>query len=192
MGTDLIQIVPNAGGKSRQIGGAQRRGLPDHGATDGSVDNITLELHQEVVGGSAAVHPQLLQPDAGIPLHGVQDVAALVGDGFQRGPDNVLAVAAAGQPHDGAAGVHVPVGGAKPGKGRHNVDAAVILQPAGEVLAVRGLLDQVQFIPDPLDDRAADEYAALQGVAGTSVGAGGHGGHQPVLALEKVAAGVHQ
>ena len=116
----------------------------------------------------------------------------MVGDGFQRGPDNVLAVAAAGQPHDGAAGVHIPVGGAKPGKGRHNVDAAVILQPVGKVLAVRGLLDQVQFIPDPLNDRTADEYAALQGIAGATVGAGGHGGHQPVLALEKVAAGVHQ
>ena len=53
-------------------------------------------------------------------------------------------------------------------------------------------MDHAQAIAHPLDDRPADENAALQGIAGGAVGAGGHGGHQAVFALENIRPGVHQ
>ena len=85
------------------------------GRTTG-VHHVSLELHQEVVRHGAAIHLQGCQLDAGVLLHGIQHVAALVGDGFERRTDDVIAVGATGQADHGAASIRIPVGAPRPTK----------------------------------------------------------------------------
>ena len=96
--------------------GTQRRRFTHFRTLYAGAEDIGLELHQEVVGDRAAVHAQRLQAGVGVGLHGVQHVTGLEGDGFQRGADDVVAVGATGQAEDGAAGIRIPVRGARPVK----------------------------------------------------------------------------
>ena len=164
LGADILQVLPDAGGQARQIGRSQGGGLPNHGAADGAAHNVRLELHQEVVGGGAAVHPQLPELFAGVLLHSRQHVTGLVGDGFQGRPDDVVPSASAGQPQDGPPGVHVPVGSAQAGEGGDDVHAAAILDTGGEVFAIAAVGNKVHLVPEPLDYRPAHKDAALQAV----------------------------
>ena len=68
---------------------------------------------------------------AGVLLHRLDDVAALVADRLQRGPGQVRVGVEAGQPDDRAAGVGAPVRREQPGERRHEVDAAVVLDLRG-------------------------------------------------------------
>ena len=51
---------------------------PTTGALHRRVDDIRLRLHEIIVGACAAVHLQRRQTDAGIGLHGSQNVIGLV------------------------------------------------------------------------------------------------------------------
>src|SRR5437899_9649238 len=60
---DLFLVLPVADRQSREIRRPQRRGLGDFGPYYGNSEEVRLELHQEDVGGRAAIHAQLLQLD---------------------------------------------------------------------------------------------------------------------------------
>ena len=116
-GADLILRTPEAYGQTGKAGSAQRGGLANHGTDGAASQNVGLELHEEVVGAGAAVHAQGAEADAGILLHGADHIGHLIGNGFQRGADDMLSAGAAGQTHDGAAGIHIPVGSTQTGEG---------------------------------------------------------------------------
>ena len=71
---DLIPALPEANRQSCEIGGAQCGRLDNLGTDDGGADQVLLELHQEIVARSAAVHAQLGQPHARIRLHGIEQI----------------------------------------------------------------------------------------------------------------------
>ena len=107
VGADVFQACPVAHGQARQIRGAQGGGLDAAGAVHVRGDQVGLELHEEVVGGGAAVHLQIRDGDAGVPLHGPYDVIGLVGQALQGGADQMGAAEAPGDAHDSAPGIPV-------------------------------------------------------------------------------------
>ena len=158
---DLVPVLPHAGGKAGQIGSAQGRGLPDGRAQNVLVQDVGLELHQELVAGSTAVHLQGGDGHTGVLFHGGHKVGALVGDGLLRRPDDVVLGGAAGDAYNGTAGVHIPIGRTETGEGGHDVDAAVVRHLLGIVFGVAALLDHPQAIAHPLDDGTAHKDTAL-------------------------------
>ena len=101
----LVGVVPEAGGQAGGVGRAERGGLGDHRPADRHAEDVGLDLHAQVVGGDAAVDLEHVEVDAGVLLHRVDDVAALVADRLQRGPGQVGVGVEAGQADDRAAGV---------------------------------------------------------------------------------------
>ena len=116
----------------------------------------------------------------------------MVGDGFQRGAGNVGQRGATRQAGDGAAGIRIPVGRAKPRKGRHQHHAAAVGHALGQLLHLAAVLNGLQAIAQPLHDRAANEHAAFQGELGRGAGLRGAGGQQAVGRGLELGAGVHQ
>ena len=115
---DFRAIPPVADCQPGQVGRSQRRRLPHLWPYDRDAEEVGLELHQQIVGGSAAIHPQFGQRGAGIRFHRFEEVGRLEGDTLQGGPGNVPGSRAAGDAEQGASGIRVPVGGAQTGKGR--------------------------------------------------------------------------
>ena len=95
---DVLLACPVADGKTRQIrrahGGRLHAGRP----LDRRAGDIGLHLYQQVVGRSAAVDVQRGQLDAGVCLHGDENVVDLIGQGFHRRADDVILVDAAVMP----------------------------------------------------------------------------------------------
>lgn len=109
---------------------------PRSGALHRRVDNIRLRLHEIIVGACAAVHLQRCQTDAGIGLHGSQNVVGLVAQAVQGRADDVIFVDAPGQSHDDSPGVLIPMGCAQTGEGRDDVAAVGIGHLGRHVLRV--------------------------------------------------------
>ena len=63
---------------------------------------------------------------------------------------NVAPVDEAREPDDDAAGVAAPVGGVEAGEGRHEVDAAVVLDRACQLFDLGSSFDQPQIVAQPL------------------------------------------
>lgn len=139
-------------------------------ALDLGAEDVGLELHEEVVGHCATIHAQGLEAFAGVLLHGVEDVAGLVGDRLQRGADDVVHTHAAGQAEQRATGVGVPVRSTQAGEGRDQVHAVAVLDLAGEVFGVVGIVDDLQLVAQPLHGGAAVEHRAFQGVSHFAAG----------------------
>src|SRR5512143_2394926 len=52
---ELFGFAPETGGEPCEVGGAQGGGFDDLGPDDRGLEEIGLNLHEEVVGGSAAI-----------------------------------------------------------------------------------------------------------------------------------------
>ena len=104
----------------------------------------------------------------------------------------MVAPGAPRQPQDGAPGVHIPVRRAQPGERGHHIHARAVFHFICEILAVGALVDELQLVPQPLDDRPAHEHTALQRIGRLPVQADGHGGEQAVFALHRCVPCVHQ
>ena len=104
----------------------------------------------------------------------------------------MILVDTAGDAHDGATGVLIPVGRAQTGEGGNHIAAVGILDLAGIVLGVGSGLDDLQLIPQPLNGGTGYEYGAFQSVFHLAVEAPGDGGDQAVLREDGLFAGVHQ
>ena len=189
---DLVRGAPIAHGKARKVGRAKSRGLHAAGTLNGQVTDVGHGLHQVVVGARAAVHFESLHGDAGVGLHGVQDIVDLIAQAVQRGADDVVFVAATGQAHDGAAGVLIPVGRAEAGESGHDVAAVGVLDLLGHVLGVTGVFQQPQLVPQPLDRGTGHEDRTFQRIIHAVVAAARDGGDEAVLRDNRRFAGVHQ
>ena len=100
--------------------------------------------------------------------------------------------AAAGQSDDRAARVRIPERRRKPRKGRDQIDTGCILYTHRVAFAVRSVLEEPHFIPQPLNDRSADKDAALQSILGFAVLSDRNRRQQAVLGRYAVAARIHQ
>ena len=80
---DRGSIFPVPHRQSRQIGRTQRGGFRNFWPHHGDFQEIRLKLHEEIVIAGSSVHPQFLESNSRIGLHGVKDVGDLVGDPLQ-------------------------------------------------------------------------------------------------------------
>lgn len=75
---EFVDIVPVADGEPRQIGRAERRRFRDARARNLDAENVSLELHQQIVRASAAVDAQFRDAHARVRFHGLQHVHGLM------------------------------------------------------------------------------------------------------------------
>src|SRR5215216_6727229 len=95
--------------------------------------------------------------------------------------------------HDSAARIALPIGSEQAGESRDKVDAAVVLYSAGERLDIRSLLDHLQVIPQPLDQRARDGDRAFQAIDSRLVAdLVAEGSQQAILGGHGLGTGVEQ
>ena len=97
-----------------------------------------------------------------------------------------------GQADQRSAGVHIPVGGAQAREGGHQIDPAVVFDLSGVIFRVPALREKAKLVPQPLDDRAAHEDAAFQGVLHLAAQSDGDGGQKAVAADAGFRPGIHQ
>ena len=97
-----------------------------------------------------------------------------------------------GQTDHDPAGIHIPVGSAQPGKGRHKVQSAGIRHRGGEFVALGRVLNQPQLIAQPLDHTAGVKGGAFQRIGDLAVQSPGNAGEQVGARVYPLFAGVHQ
>ena len=151
-----------------------------------------MDLHENITDGRAAVHPQFRQGTGGIGIHHPHQIGGLIGDALQHRPGDMGLGAAPCQAYDGAPGVHIPIGRAQTGKGRHHHNAAAVRHALRQPVTLRSALDQPQLVPEPLDGAACVEHAALQGVDGFPRHLPAHTGHKAAAGPHRRIAHVHQ
>src|SRR5581483_2310672 len=169
VGLQFVGVGPESGGQARRVRGTERGRLRYDGSADRHAQDVGLQLHAQVVGGDAAVDLQHLQVHAGILLHGLADVAALVADRLQGCPGQVSVGVEPGQADDHAAGVASPVRREQPGERRNEIDPAVVGHLAGQRFGLGRTGDHAELVAQPLYRRSGDRDRALQGVAGLAV-----------------------
>ena len=175
-----------------QVCGAQRRGFRHRRANDRRAENVGLKLHEAVVGGGPAIHAKFRHRCAGIAPHRIQQVGDLIGNALERCAGEVACGGAAGESKDRAARVGVPMGRAQSHEGRDEKYAAIVRNGLGQRLDFFGSSNQTQSVAQPLDDCAADEDAALEGVLGHVSYFPGDGCDQPIRGWHGARAGVLQ
>ena len=97
----------------------------------GHAEQVGLETEQRVHDRCAPVDAEFGERLAGRRLHGVDDVACLECHGFHYGPGQLSPPDPAGQPHQGAAGVRVPIRAAQAGECRYQVGTAGVVDRGG-------------------------------------------------------------
>ena len=141
----------------------------------------------------AAVNLELLERHAGIGVHRVENFGALERGRLLNGAGDVTLVHVAGQAHDRAASIRTPVGSEQAGERRHEVDATVVLNGAGQLADIRGLDDHAQVVAQPLHERAGHGDRAFEGVDGRLVAdLVGNRGKQTIVGEDGLGAGVHE
>jgi hypothetical protein len=188
-----LQVGPVASGQSGGVRGSERDGLDGHRPHDGNVEDVSEELHEEVVGGHAAVYLERLQREPGVGVHRVHDFPGLPAGRLEDRAGQVTLGDIRGQAHDDAAGLVTPVRCEQAGKRRDDVAAAVVLDRTRERLYLRRRADQPQPVAEPLHERAGDGDRALQGVHGWLVAdLVADGGEQAVRRAGQLAAGIEE
>ena len=88
----LIGVLPKAGGEPGGIGGTQSRCFGYPRPNYGNPEDVSLELHEQIIVDHATVNFQGCQGDARVRIHCIQNLARLEGGCFQSGTSNVSAV----------------------------------------------------------------------------------------------------
>ena len=134
---DIVSAAPEACCEPCEVSGAHSRRFHAYRASHRCVDNIGLKLHQEIIHACAAVHLQRRQMNSRIQLHHVKHIAGLESQRFQRCPDNMIFVYAAGQPCYGAAGVRIPVRSSESGKSRNHIASIRVRDSCRKIFRIR-------------------------------------------------------
>ena len=129
----LLQVLPITDGKTRQVRGADCRGLHRLALQHGDIQQVGLELHDELVARGTTVDGQALNRKPHILLHGAQHVIALVGHGLAGRAHDGRAARGAGQAAHDTAGTRIPPGSAQARKGGDEVAALVVVDRSGEL-----------------------------------------------------------
>src|SRR5581483_7947693 len=128
---DLLRAVPETYGDTCEVGGTEGGGFGNLRTLDGHAQNVSLELHEQVIDDRAAIDAQSLKTDATVGCHGFEDLAGLVAHGLQRGAGDMAGGRAARQADDGATRIGVPVGRAEADEGGYEINATVIGNASG-------------------------------------------------------------
>ena len=104
----------------------------------------------------------------------------------------MILVDAAGDAHNRASGVLVPVGGAQSCKGGNHITAVGVLYLLGHILGIRRGIYNPHLVPQPLDGGAGNEDGTFQSIIYFAVQAPGNGGNQAVLGEYRLLTCVHQ
>ena len=105
---DVSLRVVEPAGEAGEISGPEGGGLEAHRQVHLALEDVALELHEEVVRARPAIDAQSAQLEARFPLHRLDDVLALVGDGFEARAGDVMAFRTAGEAEDRASCLVVP------------------------------------------------------------------------------------
>ena len=143
---NVFLIGPVAHSQPRQIGGTHSGGFHTGRPLDRGSGDIGLHLHQQVVGGSAAVYIQGRQLDAGVRLHSDQDVVDLICQRFHGGTNDVILIDTPGNAHDGAPGVLIPVGRTQARESGNHIAAVGVLHLTGIVLGFEIFYARMQVL----------------------------------------------
>ena len=187
---DFVGVFPEADAETGEVGRTESGGFVDLGADDGDAGDIRLELHEEIIDGGAAIDAEFFDFDAGIGLHGLEDIHGLESDAFEGGAGNMAGVGAAGDAEDGAASGLIPMGGTEADEGWNEINAGTIGDACGEGFDIGGAADDAKAIAKPLDDGAGDKDAALECVGGFIPDFPADGGEEIVLGRDRFVAGV--
>ena len=180
-----FNIGPDACAQTCEIACAEHGGFGGLRAHDGDAEHVGLHLHEEIVGGSAAIDAKLVNAQAAgrvgcVGFHGSNDVGNLKCDAFEGGASQVGTGSSASEAEDGATCVRVPVRRAETGEGGHKDDAAAVGNGGGEGFDFGRAVEDAESIAQPLDGSAGDEDAAFERVIGLAGNSPGDGGEQPV------------
>ena len=132
-------------------------------------------MHQEVIGCRTAVDTQRRQIRPAV-THDVHHFACLIRHTLERRPDDVPAVRAPSQTHDCATGSHVPVRNTQTGESGDQVDATGVGHALGQRLGLRGVVDDLQLIAEPLQRSPGCEDRPLERIGRLTEGVATHGG----------------
>ena len=112
---------------------------------------------------------------------------------FESRTGDVVLVDVAGQTHDHAAGIGLPVWGEEAGEGRHDVAAAVVLDLFRQRLNLGSIGNDSEVVTQPLHEGPRDGDGTFEGVDSLGVAdLVGHRRQQTVLAGHRLVAGVDE
>src|SRR5208282_3808851 len=120
-------------------------------AHDGNIQDVSLELHEQIVFHHAAVSPQRMQFDFGILLHGVQYLSSLKSGGFEDRSRQMALVCEPSETSDDSAGIRLPIGRIQTGKCRDEIDPAVIIDASREWFNIFTPGQNSQIVAKPLN-----------------------------------------
>ena len=146
----LLQILPIADGKARQIRNADCRGLHRLALQHGDIQQVGLELHDELVARGTAIDGQTLNRKPHVLLHGTQYVVALVGHGLAGRAHDGRAARGAGQAAHDTAGARVPPGSTQARKGGNEVAALIVVDRRGELRRLAHAGDNAHVVAQPV------------------------------------------
>ena len=129
----LLQVLPIADGKARQVRGTDCCGLDRLALQHGDIQQVSLELHDELVARGTAVDGQTLNRKPHVLLHGAQHVVALIGHGLAGGTHDGCAARGTSQAAHDTAGMRVPPGSTQARKGGNEVAALVVANRGGKL-----------------------------------------------------------
>ena len=189
---DFLLACPVIDRHAREVSRAHGCRLDASGPLDRGIDEVSLELHEEVVLTGTPVDLEGGEVDPGILLHRIQDVGYLESQGFQSGADDMVLVHAARQSGDHAAGVGIPVGRSQTGKCRNHIASVRIRNFFCKIFGILGGLDELHLVAEPLDRRARHVDGTLKGVLDLAAKSPGDGREEPVLREDRLFTRVHQ
>ena len=188
----LFQVFPIADGKTRQVRGADCRGLHRLALQHGDIQQVGLELHDELVARGTAIDRQALDRKPHVLLHGAQHVITLVGHGLAGRTHNGRTARGAGQTAHDTAGMRVPPGSAQTRKGGDEVAALVVVNRSGELCRLAHARDDAHVIAKPVHGGTGSKDGALECIADLAVRGDTDRGDQTVLGFDDLVAGVHE
>ena len=159
---------------------------------DRRLQQVGLELHQQVVGGRAAVHAEHRHRFADVLRHRLRQIVDLEGHPLEGGAGQVGGAHSPVEPADEAARFLPPMRRAETGQGGNEYDAGRIGNRRSELFDVRGFLEKAETVAQPLHHRAGDESAPFQRVRHLVADLPGDGAEQSVPGGDLFRSGIHE
>ena len=163
-------IRPEADREPGCVRRAERGGFGHHGTDNRDAEDVSLELHEQRVHGSAAIDFQHLEPHAGISEHRVQDRTRLKADRLEGRAGEMGLRVEARKSHDNTARVGPPVRREESGERGHEVEPAAVGHAGRQRLDLAGGTDDLELIPEPLHGGPGDGHRPFERVDRFGVG----------------------
>ena len=162
------------------------------GRMHGHAQQISLELHQQIIHRRAPIDAQFSERDLGIRIHGFDDISHLEPYALFGGAGDVARLGSTAQPNQEAGRVRIPIGRSQADKCRHQHDSIGVFDTRRQLIDLGGMANQLQTIAQPLDNGSADEDAAFQRVFQLLIQAADERGDQSFLREHELGADILQ